>query len=48
VLIDALYGGKANQFITTEVKFEDGRRGQVSADLKIIDAETFPTVQKAA
>ncbi|CDI03568.1 AMP-dependent synthetase and ligase [Candidatus Competibacter denitrificans Run_A_D11] len=48
VLIDALYSGKANQFITTEVKFEDGRRGQVSADLKIIDAKTFPTVQKAA
>jgi len=48
VLIDALYSGKPSQFITTEVKFEDGRRGQVSADLKIIDAKTFPTVQKAA
>ena len=48
VLIDALYSGKANQFITTEVKFEDGRRGQVSADLQIIDAKTFATVRKAA
>ena len=48
VLIDALYAGKANQFIETEVKFEDGRRGKVSADLRIIDAKTFPIVKKAA
>ncbi len=48
VLIDALYGGKTSQFITTEVKFEDGRRGQVSADLKIVDAKAFPAVRKAA
>ena len=48
VLIDALYGGKASQFIETEVKFEDGRRGKVSADLKIVDAKTFPIVRKAA
>ena len=27
VLIDALYAGKSNQYIETEVKFEDGRRG---------------------
>src|SRR5690606_31281394 len=25
VLVDALYGGQAEQFITTQVKFEDGR-----------------------
>ncbi len=48
VLIDALYGGKASQFIETEVKFEDGRRGKISADLKIVDAKTFPIVKKAA
>ena len=48
VLIDALYGGKSSQFIETEVKFEDGRRGKVSADLKIIDVKTFPVVKKAA
>ena len=41
VLIDALYSGKTSQFIETEVKFEDGRRGKVSADLKIVDAKTF-------
>jgi len=48
VLIDALYGGKANQFIETEVKFEDGRKGKVAADLKILDAKVFPTVQGRA
>ena len=48
VLIDALYSGKSSQFIETEVKFEDGRRGKVSADLKIVDAKTFPIVKKAA
>jgi long-chain acyl-CoA synthetase len=30
VLVDALYGGKAEQFIETAVKFEDGRTGSVS------------------
>jgi long-chain acyl-CoA synthetase len=48
VLIDALYGGKTEQFIETAVKFEDGRTGSVSATLKIVDAQTFATVQKAA
>ena len=38
MLIDALYG-KASQFIETEVKFEDSRRGKVSADLVIRDAD---------
>ncbi|WP_277604472.1 AMP-binding protein [Pelomonas sp. CA6] len=42
VLIDALYGGRSSQFIETAVKFEDGRSGKVSADLKIVDAKTFP------
>ena len=48
MLIEALYGGKTSQFIETEVKFEDGRRGKVSADLKILDAKTLPVVKKAA
>jgi hypothetical protein len=29
VLIDALYEGKASQYIETQVKFEDGRSGMV-------------------
>jgi long-chain acyl-CoA synthetase len=48
VLIDALYAGKSNQYIETEVKFEDGRRGKVAADLKIVDVKTFPIAKKAA
>jgi long-chain acyl-CoA synthetase len=48
VLVDALYGGKASQFIETPVTFEDGRSGMVSADLKIDDAKTFAVVGKAA
>jgi len=48
VLIDALYAGKSSQFIETAVKFEDGRTGSVSADLKIVDVKTFPAVRRAA
>ncbi|MEY3251249.1 MAG: hypothetical protein RL227_222 [Pseudomonadota bacterium] len=44
VLVDALYGGKAEQFIETAVKFEDGRTGSVSATLPIVDAKTFAAV----
>ncbi|MCX7897272.1 MAG: AMP-binding protein [Rhodocyclaceae bacterium] len=42
ILVDALYGGKASQYIETEVKFEDGRRGKVAADLVIRNAKVFP------
>jgi long-chain acyl-CoA synthetase len=48
VLVDALYSGKAEQFIETAVKFEDGRSGSVSATLKIIDVKTFPAMKRAA
>lgn len=41
VLIDALYSDKTSQFIETQVKFEDGRSGVVSADLVICDTRTF-------
>ena len=47
-LIDALYAGKAEQFIETVVKFEDGRSGSVSATLKISDTKTFAPVKAAA
>ena len=47
-LVDALYGGKTEQFIETVVKFEDGRSGSVSATLKISDAKTFAAVKAAA
>ena len=47
-LVDALYGGKSEQFIETVVKFEDGRTGSVSATLKISDTKTFAPVKAAA
>ena len=48
VLVEALYGGRSEQFIDTAVKFEDGRSGSVSATLKLDDAKTFPAMKKAA
>ncbi|MBN9358136.1 MAG: AMP-binding protein [Herbaspirillum huttiense] len=48
VLIEALYAGHASQYIETQVKFEDGRQGMISADLRIADAKTFKTLQSAA
>lgn len=48
VLIEALYSHKTEQFIKTQVKFEDGRTGSVSATLQIIDAQTFPAARAAA
>ncbi len=48
VLVEALYGGKTEQFIETAVKFEDGRAGSVSATITIIDAKTYPAMKKAA
>jgi long-chain acyl-CoA synthetase len=48
VLVDALYSGKTEQFIETQVKFEDGRTGSVSATLKVDDARTFAPVKAAA
>jgi len=47
-LVDALYGGKTSQFIETQVKFEDGRTGSISATLKIVDTKTFAPVKAAA
>ena len=47
-LITALYGDLYEQFIETQVKFEDGRTGSVSATLKISDAKTFTPVKVAA
>ncbi len=48
VLVDAMYGGLSHQYVETTVKFEDGRSGMVSADLKIMDTQVFPAVKKAA
>jgi long-chain acyl-CoA synthetase len=48
VLVDAMYGGKGEQYVETPVKFEDGRTGQVAATLKIVDAKVLPAVRRAA
>ncbi len=41
VLIDALYSDKNQCFIESEVTFEDGRKGSISADLEIREVKTF-------
>jgi long-chain acyl-CoA synthetase len=41
-----LYTGKTTQFIETEVKFEDGRKGKVAANLAICEVKTFPVSLK--
>jgi len=48
VLVDALYAGRKSQFIETQVKFEDGRTGSISADLVIRDAAVYEPVAEAA
>jgi len=40
-LVDALYGGKPSVHVEAQVKYEDGRTGTISADLKIRDVKTF-------
>ncbi|MFL6661107.1 MAG: AMP-dependent synthetase/ligase [Rhizobacter sp.] len=47
-LVEALYSGRSNQYIETEVKFEDGRKGRIAADLKILEARTFAPARSAA
>ena len=47
-LVDALYSDSTQQYIETQVKFEDGRTGSVSATLKIGDAKVFSPVRAAA
>jgi long-chain acyl-CoA synthetase len=41
-LIAALYGGAREADISTEVTFEDGRKGNISARVKIADVDTIP------
>jgi long-chain acyl-CoA synthetase len=48
VLVDALYAGKTEQYIETAVRFEDGRSGSVASTIRIVDARTFDTMNKAA
>ena len=45
LLIEALYAGRASQYIETQVRFEDGRQGTVNADLKICDVKPHAVAQ---
>jgi long-chain acyl-CoA synthetase len=50
-LIKALYDGSTEADISTEVTFEDGRKGVISARVKVVDAQTVPvagSLEKAA
>jgi len=47
VLIDALYSDKDRCFIETQVRFEDGRTGTTSAELRIRDAPILSPPQPA-
>jgi long-chain acyl-CoA synthetase len=48
-LIKALYDGSKEADISTEVTFEDGRKGVISARVKIRDTQAAPApVEKAA
>jgi long-chain acyl-CoA synthetase len=50
MLVDALYDGRSSVHVEAQVKYEDGRTGALSADLKVRDAKTFPVAaaRKAA
>ncbi len=47
-LLDALYGGKSEIYTETEVTYEDGRKGSISATLEIRDVAVQPVDQKVA
>ena len=47
-LIDALYEGKSEQYTETEVTYEDGRKGAITATVKLRDAKTVPLATKVA
>lgn len=44
-LIGALYNGASECHIETEVMFEDGRKGVIEGDVRIVDMETYPVAQ---
>ena len=48
-LVQALYDGRREVHVEAQVKYEDGRSGTFSSDLKIRDARTFaPAAAKRA
>ena len=47
-LIEALYSGASSVHASTEVTYEDGRKGRIEATLRIAEAETYETRRAAA
>ena len=47
-LVNALYDGKDEVFTETEVTYEDGRKGAISATLTLCDAKTVAPARKIA
>ncbi|TWG99696.1 long-chain acyl-CoA synthetase [Mesorhizobium sp. J18] len=51
-LIEALYDGSAEKYVETEVTYEDGRKGKISATIRIVDAKIYEapaeTIREAA
>jgi long-chain acyl-CoA synthetase len=47
-LVEALYAGKTHCYIETQVRFEDGRTGVVSADVRIAEARVFADAARQA
>jgi long-chain acyl-CoA synthetase len=47
-LVAALYDGSDAADISTEVTFEDGRKGVISARVKVRDAKTYPVTSEGA
>ncbi|MBR9842867.1 MAG: long-chain fatty acid--CoA ligase [Rhodobacteraceae bacterium] len=47
-LVEGLYDGSTTVSTKTEVTYEDGRKGSISATLDLRDAKVFPTASKVA
>jgi len=47
-IINALYDGSGEISTVTEVTYEDGRKGSISATLKIRDAAVAPVAERMA
>ena len=47
-LVQALYDGSSEIHTETEVTYEDGRKGRISATLEIWDAAVIKVTQKKA
>lgn len=48
VLINAFYSGAAECQITTEVTFEDGKKGTIEGDIRIENVATYPSLKAAS